>query len=99
LCTLNIDIQGQPRLPPELRPRAVDSTTVQGPASTGTEWRVHYALDLVNLNCDWAELTDAMCGSTIEQLRPSLMGTAVARSELSNQQAPPTTQNSFAIVY
>jgi hypothetical protein len=52
-------LREQPRLPRELRPRAIDSTTVQGPASTGTQWRVHYSLDLVDLNCDWIELTDA----------------------------------------
>jgi hypothetical protein len=40
----------QPRLPAGLRPRAIDSTTVQGPASKGTEWRVHYALDLLTLS-------------------------------------------------
>jgi hypothetical protein len=51
-------LREQPRLPRELRPRAIDSTTVQGPASKGTEWRVHYSLDLIGLNCDWAELTD-----------------------------------------
>ena len=51
-------LREQPRLAQELRPRAIDSTTVQGPASKGTEWRVHYALDLMTLNCDWVELTD-----------------------------------------
>jgi len=56
-----------PRLPKGLRPRAVDSTTVQGPASKGTEWRVHYALDLVSLNCDWFELTDAHGGELLER--------------------------------
>jgi hypothetical protein len=55
------------RLPQGLRPRAIDSTTVQGPASKGTEWRVHYALDLVSLNCDWFELTDAHGGELIER--------------------------------
>jgi len=56
-----------PRLPEGLRPRAVDSTTVQGPASKGTEWRVHYALDLVSLNCDWLELTDAHGAELLER--------------------------------
>ena len=52
----------RPRVPHGLRLRAIDSTTVQGPASKGTEWRVHYTLDLVTLNCDWHELTDAHGG-------------------------------------
>ena len=53
--------------PQGLRPRAVDSTTVQGPASTGTQWRVHYALDLMTLTCDWYELTDAHAGELLER--------------------------------
>jgi len=56
-----------PRLPQGLRPRAVDSTTVQGPARTGTEWRIHYALDLTTLTCDWCELTDAHGGGRLER--------------------------------
>jgi hypothetical protein len=60
-------LREQPRLPQELRPRAIDSTTVQGPASTGTQWRVHYSLDLVDLNCDWIELTDAQGAELLER--------------------------------
>lgn len=60
-------LRDQPRLLQELRPRAIDSTTVQGPASTGTEWRVHYSLDLVDLNCDWIELTDAQGAELLER--------------------------------
>ena len=57
----------QPRLPDGLRPRAIDSTTVQGPASKGTEWRVHYALDLLSLSCDWFELTDVHGAELLER--------------------------------
>ena len=60
-------LREQPRLPQELRPRAIDSTTVQGPASKGTQWRVHYSLDLVDLNCDWLELTDAYGAELLER--------------------------------
>jgi hypothetical protein len=60
-------LRDQPRLPQALRPRAIDSTTVQGPASKGVEWRVHYSLDLVNLNCDWIELTDAHGAELLER--------------------------------
>jgi hypothetical protein len=49
----------RPVLPEGLRPRAVDSTTIEGPGNTTTEWRLHYALDLLTLSCDWHELTDA----------------------------------------
>lgn len=61
------DLREEPRVPHGLRPRAIDSTTVQGPASTGTEWRVHYALDLTTLTCDWYELTDAHGGELLER--------------------------------
>ena len=60
-------LREQPRLPQELRPRAIDSTTVQGPASKGTQWRVHYSLNLVDLNCDWLELTDAHGAELLER--------------------------------
>jgi Transposase DDE domain len=50
-----------------VRPRAIDSTTVQGPATKGTQWRVHYSLELVDLNCDWLELTDAHGAELLER--------------------------------
>jgi hypothetical protein len=52
-------LRERPSLPAGLRPRAVDSTTIQGPGNTTAEWRLHYALDLLTLSCDWHELTDA----------------------------------------
>lgn len=61
------EMREEPHLPHGLRPRAVDSTTVQGPASKGTGWRVHYALDLTTLTCDWCELTDAHGGERLER--------------------------------
>jgi hypothetical protein len=51
-----------------LRLRVVDGTTVQGPASRGTHWRLHYALDLASLRCDWQELTDATGGESLERV-------------------------------
>jgi hypothetical protein len=47
-----------PPLPAGLRPRLIDATTVQGPSNVGTEWRLHYTIDLLSLACDWHELTD-----------------------------------------
>lgn len=52
----------------DYRIRAVDATTVQEPGSTGTDWRVHYALDLANLQCDYFSLTDASGGETFRRL-------------------------------
>ena len=60
-------LREQPRLPHGFRLRVLDSTTVQGPASKGTEWRVHYALNLVTLCCDWFELTDVHGAELLER--------------------------------
>jgi hypothetical protein len=56
-----------PHVPKGMRLRAIDSTTVQGPASKGTEWRVHYSLDLKTLSCDWFELTDQRGAELLER--------------------------------
>lgn len=37
--------------------RAVEATSVSEPGSTGTDWRVHYVVNLANLQCDFFELT------------------------------------------
>jgi hypothetical protein len=50
------------------RIRAVDATTVQEPGSTGTDWRVHYVIDLDNLQCDHFELTDVHGGETFKRI-------------------------------
>jgi hypothetical protein len=57
-------------LPPAraYRIRAVDATTVQEAGSTGTDWRVHYVIDLANLQCDQFELTDATGGETFRRI-------------------------------
>lgn len=57
----------QVRVPEGLRPRILDSTTIQGPGSRGTEWRLHYTLDLQSLVCDWLELTDARGSELLER--------------------------------
>jgi hypothetical protein len=56
------------RLPGAYRLRAVDSTTVQGPASRTVQWRLHYALDLDSLRCDWQELTDGSGAERLERV-------------------------------
>jgi hypothetical protein len=55
------------RLKHGLRPRAIDSTTIQGPASKGTGWMLHYTLDLATLGCDWHELTDSRGAEALER--------------------------------
>jgi hypothetical protein len=48
--------------------RAVDATTGSEPGSTGTDWRVHYAVNLANLQCDFFELTDVTGGETLRRI-------------------------------
>jgi len=61
-----------PRALGSRRLRVIDSTTIQRPASTGTDWRLHYAIDLCTidlctLGCDWQELTDATGAELLER--------------------------------
>lgn len=46
------------------RLRAVDATTISEPGNTGADWRLHYAINLTNLQCDFFELTDVHGGET-----------------------------------
>lgn len=48
--------------------RVVDATTVNEPGSTGTDWRVHYSLQLPSLECDFFEVTDPSGGETYTRL-------------------------------
>ena len=48
--------------------RVVDATTVSEPGSTGTDWRVHYVVNLANLQCDFFEVTDAKGGETLRRI-------------------------------
>lgn len=57
-----------PILRDRYRVRAVDATTVQEPGSTGTDWRVHYVINLANLQCDHFELTDVKGGETFRRI-------------------------------
>jgi hypothetical protein len=50
------------------RIRAVDATTVEEPGATGTDWRVHYVINLVDLQCEFFELTDAHGGETFRRV-------------------------------
>jgi hypothetical protein len=51
-----------------LRPRMVDATTVSEPGSTGSDWRLHYALRLMPLQCDFFELTDVHGGESLTRI-------------------------------
>lgn len=49
-----------------LRVRLVDATTVSEPGSTGSEWRIHYSLQLKPLRCDYFKVTDNHVGETFK---------------------------------
>ena len=51
-----------------LRVRLVDATTVQEYGNTGTDWRIHFAIDLHTLHCDHFELTDVRGGETYRRI-------------------------------
>lgn len=42
--------------------RAVDATMVSEPGSSGGQWRIHYSINLTNLQCDFYALTSAKEG-------------------------------------
>lgn len=46
------------------RYRAVDATVISEPGSTGTDWRLHYSLNLGDLQCDFFDVTDVLGGET-----------------------------------
>lgn len=44
--------------------RAIDASVVTEPGSKGTDWRLHYSLDLFNLRCDGFSITDPKVGES-----------------------------------
>jgi Transposase DDE domain len=48
--------------------RIIDATTVSEPGSTGTDWRLHYSLELKTLRCDHFEITDIKGGETFKRI-------------------------------
>jgi len=58
---LAVESQGRPV-------RLVDAATVSEPGSTGTDWRLHYVVNLANLQCDFFELTDVKGGETLRRI-------------------------------
>lgn len=70
-------MRGAADLPMEVmdrRLRAVDATAVSEPGSTGTDWRVHYVVNLADLQCDFFELTDVRQGGETFRRVPVMAG-------------------------
>ena len=57
-----------PSLPHGYRVRAIDATTVSRPGSLGTDWRLHFSVNLEDLQCDFFEVTDAHGGETFRRI-------------------------------
>jgi hypothetical protein len=57
-----------PPLPNGYRARAIDATTISVPGSVGTDWRLHFGINLESLQCDFFELTDAHGGETFGRI-------------------------------
>lgn len=49
--------------------RAVDATVICEPGSTGTDWRVHYSLELFGLKCDVFHLTGPKIGEAFARFK------------------------------
>jgi hypothetical protein len=70
-------MRGVADLPMEVagrRVRAVDATSVCEPGSTGTDWKVHWAVNLADLQCDFFELTDIREGGETFRRVPVVPG-------------------------
>jgi hypothetical protein len=45
--------------------RIVDASIITEPGMTGSEWRLHYSMELFGLNCDYLEVTPNTTGETL----------------------------------
>jgi Transposase DDE domain len=66
------------------RVRVVDATTIQEQGGTGTDWRVHYAMCLPDLSCDFFELTDEHGGESYRRIPVEPMDLLLADRGYSN---------------
>ncbi len=54
----------------QFRVRAVDASIISEPGATGSDWRLHYSLQLSNLGCDSFKITDASIGEGFQRFEP-----------------------------
>lgn len=47
--------------------RIVDGTQVSEPGSTGSDWRIHYSIDMCRLQCDEVKVTDIKTGESFKR--------------------------------
>ena len=53
------------QFPGRFRIRLVDGTAVSEPGSTGSDWRIHYSINLMGLHCDTFRVTDQHVGENL----------------------------------
>lgn len=70
LCLRLLEEQGveAPPLPKRWRVRVLDGTLVKEPGRTGSQWRIHYSLELPSMLCDHLEVTAVKGEGVGEQL-------------------------------
>jgi len=54
----------------QFRIRVVDASIVREPGATGSDWRLHFSLQLSNLGCDFFKITDASIGEGFQRFEP-----------------------------
>ena len=57
-------IEKKPSWLKEFNVRIVDASTITEPGSTGSDWRLHYSIELFGLSCDHFQITDQKVGET-----------------------------------
>ena len=53
------------------RIRLVDASIINEPGNTGSDWRLHYSLDLETLYCDTFTITDCKTGENLNNFKVS----------------------------
>lgn len=48
--------------------RLVDASIITEPGSTGSNWRLHYSIELFGLSCDYFQITDQTVGETFRNI-------------------------------
>ncbi len=54
----------------QFRLRVVDASIISEPGATGSDWRLHYSLQLSDLGCDFFKITDASIGEGFQRFEP-----------------------------
>jgi hypothetical protein len=70
LCLRLLEEEGvrAPAVPPGWRVRVLDGSTVKEPGRTGSQWRLHYSLQLPEMRCDHLDITAVKGSGTGEKL-------------------------------